>query len=100
MSGNSLPSPCETSLLPSTQYYGKITHSVPFPLISHAAEDSDMRIKQSPHFTQSSPPSCLLSPNHLTRLWEEDDQIEDGEVHQNIGKMALKKGLIDEEAQV
>ncbi|KAI9552299.1 putative MLH3 [Daphnia sinensis] len=81
-SGISSPLPCETNLLSFTQYYGKITNSVSFPFVSRTTEDFEMRIKQSPHSVQSFPSSSLLSPNHLTRLWEEDEQrAVDGELH-------------------
>lgn len=86
----SSPLPCETNLLPLTQYYGKITNSVPFPFVSHAIEDFEMRIKQSPHLVQSFPSSSLLSPNHLTQLWEEDEKMaEDRELHRKIGRGIL-----------
>ncbi|KAK4037174.1 hypothetical protein OUZ56_029215 [Daphnia magna] len=84
----SSPLPCETNLLPLTQYYGKITNSVPFPFVSHAIEDFEMRIKQSPHLVQSFPSSSLLSPNHLTRLWEEDEKMAEDQIQQPCDKAA------------
>ncbi|XP_057376522.1 DNA mismatch repair protein Mlh3-like isoform X2 [Daphnia carinata] len=76
--GISSPLSCETNNLPPAHYYGKITNSL--PVVSHATEDIEMRIKQSPHFLQSFPSSSLLSPNHLTRLWEEDEQMAVNEI--------------------
>jgi hypothetical protein len=70
----SSPLLCEQIGSSEQLFYGKITHSLLIPLVSHASENFEMRIKESPKDCRISSPPLLLSSNHLVSLWEEVEE--------------------------
>ncbi|EFX74534.1 putative MLH3, MutL protein 3 [Daphnia pulex] len=70
----SSPFRCEQSVSSDQSFYGKITNSIPIPLVSHAPENLEMRVRESPNVCRVSSPPLLLSPNHLASLWEEVEE--------------------------
>lgn len=70
----SSPFRCEQSGSSEQSFYGKITNSIPIPLVSHEPENFEMRVKESPNACGISSPPLLLSSNHLASLWEEVEE--------------------------
>jgi len=76
---------CEQSGSSEQLFYGKITDSLPIPLVSNAPENHEMRVKGSPNVCRISSPPLLLSSNHLASLWEEvEETAENAELIQKL----------------
>lgn len=89
----SSPFRCEQSGSSDQSFYGKITNSIPIPLVSHAPENLEMRVKESPIVCRVSSPPLLLSPNHLASLWEEVEEA--AENTQLIQKLHSENGNLE-----
>jgi hypothetical protein len=91
----SSPFRCEQSGSSDQSFYGKITNSIPIPLVSHAPENLEMRVKESPNVCRVSSPPLLLSPNHLASLWEEvEEAAENTQLIQESENGNLENGML------
>jgi hypothetical protein len=91
----SSPFRCEQSGSSEQSFYGKITNSIPIPLVSHAPENLEMRVKESPNVCRVSSPPLLLSPNHLASLWEEvEEAAENTQLIQEPENGNIENGML------